>query len=477
MTDTNNQFWKKRFTTTNIEVVIDDPLKIKDTFITNFTSSDRVLVFESKADGFVEQNYEPPTSPSFVADGDGTGFSVDPEARNEVPVGVYDRNRCVELFNEYLQLHLKLQSYFEPWNLAFTIDGFYTLQKYWTNTLSGGHPYYAWLACVLNELAKKNNKPELEQGLFESNDDYLRRILTKDPDGPLPPIWTLKPFPFPLIPGIEDAPITPSDVPRILENPDLLDDFYRRLREKIKQNKDEQLQQTQSSGSAGEQKVDVPLSHFPPACKNKLKNALDRVRRDLEWLLPLIETIKRLKDIYDELTGSSGCSGLLRLDQEFLNRNLGRFTNLKEYFKFLEKWLGSKVPGAGIEGPKIPPNFIPLTMELHGSSTHNQFLDLLRYGKKPNRFVDALAKLKEWSELPEESRSVYPPLKDFNVVLDSDTSTDEDAAILFGTYLAYNFTKPNHDRSLFADTDAEIEDFMTHAVLFASLPGGGLVVK
>lgn len=58
MNGNSNHYWKKSFNTTRINVVIDDPLQILDTYITDFVSPYRINVFDKIKDGFVEQNDE-----------------------------------------------------------------------------------------------------------------------------------------------------------------------------------------------------------------------------------------------------------------------------------------------------------------------------------------------------------------------------------------------------------------------------------
>jgi hypothetical protein len=55
MLNRNNNYWYGKFYNTNtIELVVDDPLQIKDTFITNTVADIKVLAFERKAQKFIE---------------------------------------------------------------------------------------------------------------------------------------------------------------------------------------------------------------------------------------------------------------------------------------------------------------------------------------------------------------------------------------------------------------------------------------
>lgn len=58
MNGNSNHYWKKSFNTTRVDVVIDDPLKILDTYITDFVSPYQVQVFDKIKDDFVDQNDE-----------------------------------------------------------------------------------------------------------------------------------------------------------------------------------------------------------------------------------------------------------------------------------------------------------------------------------------------------------------------------------------------------------------------------------
>lgn len=467
----NNHYWKKSFNTTNVEVVIDDPLQIQDTYITNSVYFSNIAVFDKTANDFVYQT--PASNNSSVVyqtqgtviatgvPGDGA-VTVDSElgvigaAIHTGPIGTSGGTggtgddggfvgppgprECVELFNKFLALIRKLERHLTYMSLLDLLK----ITKYWFSELDKDHELYQFLACIIEKESGKWRLP------FESPLDYIRRV-KNDPGFPGDLPFVL-PNIIPYIPGI---PSSVDGIERWFElYPNLLENFERDLKEALEKLREERQNQ------------DI-LSQVSESCREKYKRVLDRLVQDYQQILQLLDLLFQIKKAFDELKNSP-CWEILNLDEEFDRRQIGRFGTLTEFFK----WLTDIVRPMFDLDPfnDIDPNTDPVKLSDIQSTT----LINARYGNIPNRYELSYAQYQSWANQSVETRSFYPPVKGLFRAFDGASNmTDEDAYTGLLHYLTMNFTDSGYRGNLFKDTDWN--DIILHLSIFAAQPANSFI--
>ena len=206
---------------------------------------------------------------------------------------------------------------------------------------------------------------------------------------------------------------------------------------------------------------------FPPECKDKLKDAMKRLMDDFTYILPIIENLDDIIKLYREI--SANCSDKIPFD-EFRNRQIGRFYDLDSFYKYLLEWIERNVLDTFGQVPNLKPNFIPLSNASlnypNDGGLFTQWMDHAVYNGRPDRFTVGADKYKSWLNQSEETRSFFPPIKDFSAIFDGDEWDDIDAWIYFLSQLAYTF-RPGYGNTI---PLSDYQDFVNHLQIYAAIP-------
>ena len=491
----SNQYWKKTVNTTNVEVVIDDPSQIQDTYITNRQVFQDVSVFDATANDFV---YQPSSnnlndavrgqSDIFImlglsgdsGSGGLQGITINRRGPGDIVVipnpfipelNAPIREDCIDDFNDFLKIFEELKEYLSPWSeldwlpykKARRLLG---ASKWWLpqELPSDYDNFYAFLACILA------NSGYPGKDFFESDYKYIRRILGT----PIDQKELILDIPFflrsitpdnqeELLPRFPEQ--LPLDINRApfwaARHKEVLERFDRDAKRAL-----EALRRARENGSDW-------LKNIPEPCRARAKEFLKQLARDLQEVLKLTEILLRLKKAFDKLRNSD-CWGILRLEEEFNKRNIGRFESLEQFME----WIKQLVPLMQ-EKPLSPPPIDLNPYKALLSDDEKQLFQNNLFGdfSLSERVDIAYTAYQSWLNEPEETRSDYPPIKALIRTLDdkegSPIMNDEDAYVLLTMYiLITQFTEPNtgYPNDNIALTDDFIQDAIINMISFVSQP-------
>lgn len=372
--------------------------------------------------------------------------TVAPDARNETPIGVYDKDRCLRLFNEYLKL---LEGV-----LPAITDNLSNLMELF-ELLSGNepydHPFNCWAACEVEKYWKKARpNTVIVRQPTESCKEFVRRSkqIPRLPTDP-PPVWPL------LLPDRKE----PFDYEPYLSDPGLLEELAEKIRRLLKELKEEHEQDSSSENQlSGANQLGASYKGFSSDCKEPRGDLIDWANDILPPILDLLDLLDRLQDIYNEL--KSNCWAILRLEREFENRQIGRFDSPATFFEFLKKWMfGGIKPNTKNPRPSETSLSDSSPVDKYPHSDHKAYFTLSYLGNKPNRIADASQQYKDWLSLPTTERSFYPPLKTLFPIFDTDEFTDEDVFLYFTTLVL---------SEEFSEFFSDYQDLIIHLSLFAN---------
>lgn len=528
----SNQYWKKTANTTNVEVVIDDPSQIQDTYITNRQIFQDIVVFDITANDFVYQ----PTSNSIqnavsgaggsetnvimymfgsgsgdsdmsggggVGDqglqgGGGIGGGLG-QIRRGTTGGTVDVSNpfipelntpCREKFEKFLEILRELKRYYENESL---LDLGFAAKWWWSKPNLGfdlpligqNHPLWLYLGCVIES---DPNTPR--PGLFDTWRDYVRKVFNNEEWVPasapdvVPLLLPPDSFPkLPNAPGWEGIPLDPLSVERWLEqHPAILENFDRDLKRALEVlrnipiniNDDEWVKQ-----------------NVPKPCREKFKDLIRELQLDLVRIAKIVDILQRLKKAFDDLFdpptqfgGQVGqpCWDELNLEQEFNRRNIGRFFTVKDFFQWLLKWVEEN------QGPDVSPFNNPLLEDktplsnILSDDQRNRLNDIYD-GNIPltDRIANVSLQYEKWLNESEESRSIFPPIKglfrSFDNQPGSPVMTERDAYTALLYYAIYLRVSPeglkyynSQPNNVSKENVTDFEDFLINIASFVSQP-------
>jgi len=493
----SNQYWKKTINTTNVEVVIDDPTQIQDTYITNRQVFQDISVFDATANDFV---YQPSSnnlndavrgqSDIFImlglsGGGDGgaglggmtlsgsTGTTQLPSSP-DLLLNTPRRIACIEEFNKFLKIFEELKQYLDIWSEGLLAGPYAKARRllgasrWWLPQElpnDWGDNFYPFVAClIINDPRSRYPGKQFP----ESDYDYIRRVLGTPIGEEL--ILDIPMFVRDMSPNQEELlPRFPERLPVDIDNApywaarhkEVLETFDRDAKRAL-----EALRRAQENGSDW-------LENIPKPCRERAKEFLKQLARDLQEVSKLLEILLRLKNAFDKLRNSD-CWEILGLEEEFNKRNIGRFESLEEFMRWLKKLIPLMQ-----EKPLSPPPIDLNPYKALLSDSENQLFEnnLLGDFSLSERVDIAYPAYQSWLNEPEETRSVYPPIKALIRTLDdkegSPIMTDEDAYVLLTMYiLITQFTEPNigYPNDNIALTDDFIQDAIINMISFVSQP-------
>lgn len=454
----NNHYWKKTFNTTNVEVVIDDPLQIVDTYIANTSVFNDVLVFDKTAETFVGQ-YESPG----VAAVNGNNGPILIQGLSLAPglsTGPVD---CIKLFNDFIKEFDKVRQY-----LLTNFANLPYIFRYWTQTMEEDDALWKLIACALEHSKGVQDGKIPKRQFGESALDYLRRVLKQQKDGTYSPPGTTPSMREYGIPYLPEIPYPSFDIDQFINDPTLLDNFEREVREKLKEVKEREGQP-------------APLKfEIPPECAGVYAEFIQDLIDILERLQSLFDMIKRMIDAYNALKNSP-CWKQYNFERELERRQIGNFQTLTDFFRYLKKYLQKVLESGDPFDPWGTDIVDPMRTLPVSSLLLDELIEKRYLAGNPDRYKIASEQYQAWLNESPDTRSEYPPIKGRFRMFDGDNNfVDEDVYRLYISSMMHNalFPHTHYRGGPFEDKEYfNWNDFALHMAIFAGLPLASLMLS